>query len=690
MKRILSALALFLFLACFGVMPAFAQGVVPANYCVACHTADDPLLARPDPWQGNVAHSTVEPCPALKAGRQEVYYTERLLLATTRAFDRLGRGAGSKAADNLAAFRDGYSRLLDTTPTSLDAYTAQAQLLRFRGNKVYAQLTQRFDAARGQRVLLAGVLITLVVLGSLAWGLHNTLRFQRAVGWWRSWRPGWRTVAAVGLVFVFFALPLFRTPPAAVETASAEEQAVQATLDTSGRVADTAERAMARAWMLTRVAAAWAPLNSAQSQEALAAALTAAAQAQDMADALWGQAQAAREAAVGSTPLAQEKAGLVAEQLDAVRGRAWALRLIAAEWRRVDPARAAQILAEAQTAAEGRTGIYRDLDLRAIAAEWAGMDAGRAAQTAAQVRDPALRAWAYREVARLTGNPALYGQAAAAARQVADPARRSRALAAIGVASGERPLLAEAEQALAQVGGAELAYALSDLAAASGNAGLVARISTAYGDARALAWLRLGDHQAAWSAAATIADPIVQARIQSAIAAAWGNADAARQIADPTHRDRALRMIAVTRRDPALVGEIASAHERVLARVALDDLAAAAADAAGVRDGYPLRALGIALAARDRAAALQIVDRLASEADKAAVLIAAAGATQDPALFARARGLALAARVSGDPLAPAEASLALARAVLPADRTMAQVAFAQAYEVAQKITVKYK
>ncbi|MGC8779811.1 MAG: hypothetical protein ACP5UQ_03010, partial [Anaerolineae bacterium] len=593
MKRPLSVLIATLLLTCVFGVPAFAQSPVPANYCVACHTADDPLLARPDPWQGNVAHSAIEPCPALKAGREEVYYTERLLLATGRAFEHGGRPG--KIADNLAAFRDGYSRLLDARPTSLDAYTAQAQLLRFRGNKAYAQLTQRFDAARRDRVLLAGVLITLVVLGSLAWGLRNTLRFQRSAQWWRSWRPGWRTALAVGLVFVFFSLPIFRTPAAAVETASAAEQAAQAALDTSGRVADTAERAMARAWMLARVAAAWSEVDRARGEDALVAALSAAAQAQDMADALWGQAQAAREATIGSTPLAQEKAGLVAAQLDAVRGRAWALRLIAAEWRAVDAARARQILAQAQLIAENRTGIYRDLDLRAIAAEWAGLDAGRAAQTAELVQDPALRAWAYREIARITNNAALYGQAAAAGRQVADPVRRSQALAAIGAAAGERALFAEAEQALAQANGAGLAYALSDLAAAGQNAGLVDRIPALYADARALAWLRVGNYQAAWDAAAAIADPMARARVQAAIAGRWQNADAARAIADPTHRDRALRAIAVARRDAALVREIASAQERMLAWVDLGDLEAALADAAGVRDGYPLRTLGIAL-----------------------------------------------------------------------------------------------
>jgi len=55
-----------------------------------------------------------------------------------------------------------------------------------------------------------------------------------------------------------------------------------------------------------------------------------------------------------------------------------------------------------------------------------------------------------------------------------------------------------------------------------------------------------------------------------------------------------------------------------------------------------------------------------------------------------ALAMAFAARVRGDPLAPAEASLALAQAMLPVNQAMARAAFAQAFEVAQKIAVKYK
>ncbi len=52
--------------------------------------------------------------------------------------------------------------------------------------------------------------------------------------------------------------------------------------------------------------------------------------------------------------------------------------------------------------------------------------------------------------------------------------------------------------------------------------------------------------------------------------------------------------------------------------------------------------------------------------------------------------LALAARIRGDALAPAEASLDLGQALEAADTVKAEAAFAQAYEVAERISIKYK
>jgi hypothetical protein len=344
----------------------------------------------------------------VKTYREELLYTEQLLTATERAGTLAGGRAVTQQEKRLTAFRQGVEALRQAPVTSLDAFTAQAQTVRFHGNKVHAAFNQAIDTGKRNRVLFFAALVTLIVLGSLAWGLRNTLKFRPASrGWWREWRPGWGAALTIGLIFVLFALPLFRTPAAAVETPTAEAQAVQTTLDTSGRVADTADRALARAWMLARVGAAWAQLNPAHGQAALDAALTAAGEAQAYADALWGQAQAAQEAGIGSAAT-QEKAALLAAQLAAVRTRAWGLRLIAAEWAAVDKARAAEIMAQAQALAERNRTAYGQVDLAAIAAEWPRIDPSRAAPVLGKLADPALRTWAEAAVAAATAGPAAH------------------------------------------------------------------------------------------------------------------------------------------------------------------------------------------------------------------------------------------------------------------------------------------
>jgi hypothetical protein len=483
-------------------------------------------------------------------------------------------------------------------------------------------------------------------------------------------------------------LPIFRVPLQQVASATEEEQARQTALDTASRVASTADRALARAWMLARVGAAWEGLNSQQAKNALDAALAAASEAQSNDFALWGQAQAVREGNVGSQ-VAREKAELVANRLNATNSRAWALRLIAAEWEAVDQARAEKILEQALAVAQSNTGIYRDLDMRSIAVTWASMDPARGLAVASQVRDPGLRAWGLWEIAAITGDEAVFDQAAQAARQVTDPVARARSLREVAVHSGRPALFQEALATLEGVQGAPLAYALGDLAAASGDANLVARIDPAYPDARAAALYRLGHFEQAWIVAGKIADPFDRARAQAAIAGAWGNLDAARQIADPTLRDRALYEVAVARKDVALAQGIESPYYRVQALTALGQYQAALAEADNLSDTYPLRALAVALAKHDAEAALALVDKMDREADKADALRAIAAATGDPDTFDQALAMALAARVSGDALAPVEASLALAQTFQAIDKSRAEAAFAQAYEIAQTIMVKY-
>jgi hypothetical protein len=201
---------------------------------------------------------------------------------------------------------------------------------------------------------------------------------------------------------------------------------------------------------------------------------------------------------------------------------------------------------------------------------------------------------------------------------------------------------------------------------------------------------RVGQFDEAWATAAEITDPFDQARALAAIAGAWGNAEVAQQIPDPTLRDLALREIAVAGQDVALGASIESPYYRVQALTALGQYQAAFDIAEELSDTYPLSALSVAWAETDPQSALGIVEAMDREADKAEALRAIAVAVGDQPTFERALGLALAARVRGDALAPAEASLNLAKAFSPLDETRAEAAFVQAYDVAQRISTKYK
>ncbi|MEW5956596.1 MAG: hypothetical protein AB1801_02650 [Chloroflexota bacterium] len=670
------------------------SGMQPGNYCVSCHTPGDPRLAAAMDWRGSIEREVISPCAAASRVHEEVYYTDRLLLAMARARTEIPAGPEAGGADaRLAANRQSYSRLLDAPADSLEATTAAAGVLRYRLGKNYNWLNTARDLAKQQAVLLAALGVTVLVLVSLGWGWRNidrySLKSKLPAAGKKRFPVSFKAILFVVLLFALFSLPIFRTPAQEPAVASEAEQARQTALDFAGRVADVSDQALARSWMLARVGAAWAKVNPSQAENALAAALAAAGETHLNAGALWGEAQAAYEGAIGS-PAAEEEAGLVASQVTAAAGRAWALRLIAAEWAAVDPARAGEILQEALALTSGRSGLYRELDVRGIAVTWARIDPDKALAVSERIYDPALRAWALWEIAEITGDASLYGQAADLARQVDEPVAKARLLREIALRSGENALFDEALAALAGVDGAAQAYALSDLAAAAGDAALAGRIEPAYPDARAAALYRLGRYEPAWAAAAAIADPLDRAHAQAAIAGAWGNVAAANEIADPTFRDLARRDIAVANNDVSLAGGIESAYYRVQALTALGQYQAAFEAAAGLSDTYPLRGLAVAWAASDPQAALAVVELMDQEADKAEALRAIAGATGDDATFERALSLALAARVRGNALAPAEASLELAHAFNDGDLVKAEAAFSQAFDIAGRISTRYK
>ena len=139
--------------------------------------------------------------------------------------------------------------------------------------------------------------------------------------------------------------------------------------------------------------------------------------------------------------------------------------------------------------------------------------------------------------------------AAVSARQIEDPIQHARAFRDIGWQSGAGAYYEEAFQLLQGAGqqNAALAYALSDLAKASGRNDIADRIDRQYPAARAAAWLGVGQYEEAWHAASEIIDPYDRARAQAAIASDWAAPDAAQEIAIPLFRDRALSNVSIKR-----------------------------------------------------------------------------------------------------------------------------------------------
>ena len=94
-----------------------------------------------------------------------------------------------------------YSRMLDTPVTSLDAFVSEAQTARYQMNKSYTALNDMAEAAKLRMVLIYASVITLIVLGSLAWGLYNTRAIKAGIVS-KSWATFWRVTVCAGGICV--------------------------------------------------------------------------------------------------------------------------------------------------------------------------------------------------------------------------------------------------------------------------------------------------------------------------------------------------------------------------------------------------------------------------------------------------------------------------------------------------------
>lgn len=157
LRKTIYLLPVFVLFSILIALPAQAvtrPAIQAANYCPACHLPGDSRLGNPTAWSGGIERSQINPCPSAAQISEEIYYTERLMLAIQRASEQVPASTDlSKNEARFAGASQRYSRLLDAPVTSLEAFTSEAKMVRYQMGKSYSATNQAVETAKRARVL---------------------------------------------------------------------------------------------------------------------------------------------------------------------------------------------------------------------------------------------------------------------------------------------------------------------------------------------------------------------------------------------------------------------------------------------------------------------------------------------------------------------------------------------------------
>ncbi|MCL4393998.1 MAG: hypothetical protein M1482_04190 [Chloroflexi bacterium] len=688
--------------------PASADLSHAGDYCISCHSASDPRLADALTWDSSFTPGALSACPTIQQLRDELTFTGQQIDAVDHGVAGLVQGAAAQDLERqLLAREESVPRILDTDYHSVDAGVGAARTVAFQIDKTYAQVQTERDSWKTIVMLAVGIIVTMILVGSLAWGYANTRGVQTPAGrWLRFGRLGPLFVIAL---FLVFALPIFN-PPTQSDIQAPAAATRQAALDAASSSAASAENASAKVWELGRISASAGPSSA---ELALTDAISTSAELAATSHAYWGRTQSLEESAVawnGGTDAVPP----LEQRIQVAASRTWATAALAEQVAASDPARATNLLSSALARAQTEPDLYfRSLDLKVISGAWARTDKSRSIQVANQIDDAFVRSWALRELGE-------FGAAAASARQVQDAYFRIYALREVGAASQDNSLMTEALTGARSLPEPSRAYALADLASAwlpfdANQAENIANsIDPSNAGARASAFGRIGKYQAAWAGLKKLPGGFGQSRAQSQLASEWARVSPADALAalpeieNPLLRDEAQHAtVAVLAMSDAtraldLAKTISTPFVRAqaladVARVTHDESTfQQAADLADqLHDAYPLRDLAIAWAPLDPANALALVDKMDWEGDRAQALFAVAVAlapkdrAQANSIFDRAIKQAQAARLAGDPVYSAELLRELGAGYASVDAAEASQAFSAAVAAANQVSTGF-
>ncbi|CAG0945882.1 hypothetical protein ANRL1_02616 [Anaerolineae bacterium] len=703
------------------------------NYCIECHTATPAHAldwARPVEWARDI------PCATLRKAYEDIFQLDAL----TGAFANANAELRAQMTDTSALEkRFNAKRVVALNPQSndlvaLSAFSSYERAARFQMNKSYAALNET-RVERGRLVILIAALsATLILLIGMVFAWRHTLKGNGIARRSRAFLP--LTIFVMVGVFVAFALPIFAFAPP-LPTPTEEETERQAASDQATRVSDAATRLSAQAWTLAQIGAQWHAFDKTQATVALDDARQIARAKEIQGLAYWGQTQAVRESAVAWNVSTQDLARVRADAIVYTAASPWHYRAMAFEWINVDKFKAIELLelGLANLHTERPTSnLQSDLELRAIAVTYGQFDKAKAHELVAQIDDPFVRAWGWRELG-------VFDRATEAARAVSSHYDRAWALREIARASDNPALLNEALDAVARIDSSDTqAYALADIAivwaakdAAKGWE-IASKISAVNPEARVYVWRGIGNALAntdatrskdafgnGFTEAKKVSNPYRSEKLTAALLIDYARfnpsvaLDSVLQIGDPILRDQVylgvMPLVAAENRDKAInvAGRIASPALRVRALTEIGKVALKTGDKAQaaknfqdafaladkVEGTFVLRDLAIAWAETDAPAALAVVDKLEDNADKTAALqvialqLAKTDKSASAQTFDRAINVAKSMRVFGDSFAAARALASLGSAYASVDAARANAAFALALDIAKKVNVKY-
>jgi hypothetical protein len=380
-------------------LTALPVGAQSAGVCGECHSRDISPAFPPGiqvsrlAESGNVYQHKIHPCPAVRSLAEENFLTESQILRLEAILQRLqknGWGIDPLQAQ-LTQNAEAFSSLKEEPIRSSSHFAKEAAAIRSRLQKVYDQTVSIGEESDRRWLIGMGSLVFLALLVFVGIGYRKLDRIGKLI---------W----LVGLSGALVTLSACSSRTGTEEKSPAQAQ-VDQSLVLARQVSGEVEETFRRSILLAEMGRDWALLDGQGAERSFELAWKGAFQAREKSRRLQGLEPVVSRFPDASSA-AKEKVDFdsvldLRDQLRSIQQRTWAMRAVAEEWLKVNPAKGRQALENVfRKAAALKDGEIRDRELRAIAEAWAAFDSPAALEICRSIQNLLLRSMALREVGR--------------------------------------------------------------------------------------------------------------------------------------------------------------------------------------------------------------------------------------------------------------------------------------------------